>query len=336
MQRLLSLLFISIIFLIVLPCAKASVFSALSECYNSPKDSIGLERYNNRLYIRHRVEIGEDIAEIARIYRVNVRELIRINPVASQPLKIGQIIRIPYSEKRSAWDYLRGYKVQKGDTMNGIARRFGTTVAQIRSLNAISDDKIRIGQELVIETQNPSHPELYTLPPIAIMPATSAEEPDIEPYLYHEVKAGETLYKLAERYNVDVKTLNKWNRLDLNNEIKIGQKLIVGLANEAFFANTFYEAPQPTDKQMIRESGVGARMPTRHKKYWGLHQSAPIDSFVYVTNESNGKTLKVRIIGNLTNTDMHKNLIIKLSDTACDYLGFLNERFPVVLSREVN
>jgi LysM repeat protein len=44
---------------------------------------------------------------------------------------------------------------------------------------------------------------------------------------YHAVKSGETLFRLARRYNVTVDKLRKWNGLN-GNEIEVGQKLIVG------------------------------------------------------------------------------------------------------------
>jgi len=44
---------------------------------------------------------------------------------------------------------------------------------------------------------------------------------------YHQVKPGETLYRLSRQYGVDVPTLKSWNNLS-DNQIEVGQRLIVG------------------------------------------------------------------------------------------------------------
>jgi LysM repeat protein len=45
--------------------------------------------------------------------------------------------------------------------------------------------------------------------------------------LIHEVKPGETLFRLSRQYRVDVKQIKNWNNLR-DNMIEVGQKLIVG------------------------------------------------------------------------------------------------------------
>ena len=45
--------------------------------------------------------------------------------------------------------------------------------------------------------------------------------------LYHHVKPGETLFKISKRYNVQMKSLRTWNRLE-NDQLEVGQKLVVG------------------------------------------------------------------------------------------------------------
>jgi LysM repeat protein len=44
---------------------------------------------------------------------------------------------------------------------------------------------------------------------------------------YHQVKPGETLFRLSRQYGVDVATLKSWNNLK-SNQLEVGQRLIVG------------------------------------------------------------------------------------------------------------
>ena len=45
--------------------------------------------------------------------------------------------------------------------------------------------------------------------------------------VYHQVKPGETLFRISKRYNVLMKSLRTWNKLE-NDSIEVGQRLIVG------------------------------------------------------------------------------------------------------------
>ncbi|CAN2044685.1 hypothetical protein GMMP1_1420006 [Candidatus Magnetomoraceae bacterium gMMP-1] len=47
-------------------------------------------------------------------------------------------------------------------------------------------------------------------------------------YRYHEVRAGETLYRIGLRYGISVKKLRKLNNLSENIPIRPGQRLLVG------------------------------------------------------------------------------------------------------------
>ncbi len=64
------------------------------------------------------------------------------------------------------------------------------------------------------------------LPP-ASAPESGAMSAEPGSPRYHQVKPGETLYRLSRQYGVDVATLKSWNNLK-SNQLEVGQKLIVG------------------------------------------------------------------------------------------------------------
>lgn len=100
------------------------------------------------------VVYGDTLSEIAKKYAVSVSELVSLNKIVDQNLiYVGQILRIPTSSsdrvKTSQKIY---YTVVSGDTLSGIAAKFGTTVAAIASLNKISNvNLIYVGQVLRIK-----------------------------------------------------------------------------------------------------------------------------------------------------------------------------------------
>ncbi|MBI4402113.1 MAG: LysM peptidoglycan-binding domain-containing protein, partial [Nitrospirae bacterium] len=63
------------------------------------------------------------------------------------------------------------------------------------------------------------------------VPSESAAKPEAKADnsrpIYHEVKPGETLFRLSRQYGVEVRSIREWNHLQ-DDLIEVGQKLIVG------------------------------------------------------------------------------------------------------------
>ena len=91
--------------------------------------------------------------------------------------------------------------VVKGDTLYSIAKRYGTTVAKLQTLNPKVDaDSLQIGQKLIISVSSAT---------------------------YHKVVKGDTVSALAEKYSSTIKQIKNWNDLDSKYTITIGQKIRV-------------------------------------------------------------------------------------------------------------
>lgn len=129
------------------------------------------------------------------------------------------------------------YQVQKGDTLTHIAKKYNTSVAQLKTLNNLSSDNIFIKQTLKVSASakvvNPA-PTTTVKPPVAKAPAAvTAPKPATpivtSPVSYTVVK-GDTLGKIANQYKISLADLMKWNNLD-NFIIYPGQKLKVSANN---------------------------------------------------------------------------------------------------------
>ncbi len=96
------------------------------------------------------------------------------------------------------------YTVQKGDSLWSIAKKYNTTVEELKAANNLSSNLLSVGQILKIPTAQ-EVPENYTI---------------------YTVQKGDTLYKIANEYNLTVDDLIEYNNLSSTN-LSIGQKILI-------------------------------------------------------------------------------------------------------------
>jgi len=89
-----------------------------------------------------------------------------------------------------------------------------------------ADKKSLLGGEPDMGLQQGAPGMMEPLPPASAPEAGALSTETGEPR-YHQVKPGETLYRLSRQYGVDVATLKNWNNL-ASNQIEVGQRLLVG------------------------------------------------------------------------------------------------------------
>ncbi|MCB0196905.1 MAG: LysM peptidoglycan-binding domain-containing protein [Anaerolineae bacterium] len=113
------------------------------------------------------------------------------------------------------------YEVQRGDTLNAIARRYSTTVKELTEANNLADTNIFPGQKLIIPG--------YRLPKTEPTPDAPPHRPlpDVGDQFVYTVVSGDTLSSIAKRYGITVRELIDANQLEDPNRIHIGQKLII-------------------------------------------------------------------------------------------------------------
>ncbi len=183
--------------------------------------------------IVHRVRKGETLQEIAAMYQTTVANLKRWNGLNGSLIRPGQRLIAYYRERGNgpradlaqpdaAVSVSGGrieYRVQSGDTLSSIARKFNAALEDLcRWNNLAADSEPQPGDRLFVGEAPPS-----------------ADSPDGEVTrqapgegaILHRVRRGETLHRIARLYDVSVQQVRNWNRLGGTSRIYPGQVLTI-------------------------------------------------------------------------------------------------------------
>jgi LysM repeat protein len=95
--------------------------------------------------INYTVKKGDNLYNIANKYNTSTTAISNLNNLKSNSLSIGQVLKIPNTTNSSSD---KTYIVKSGDSLYTIARRFNTTVDNIKRKNNLKSNTLRIGQKL--------------------------------------------------------------------------------------------------------------------------------------------------------------------------------------------
>lgn len=92
------------------------------------------------------VKSGDNLEMLAARYGTTVEAIKEMNDLNSSKILVGQKLKI----KKSTDENLIIITVKSGDNLDTLAKKYGTTVAQIKKMNGLKSNKINVGQKLVI------------------------------------------------------------------------------------------------------------------------------------------------------------------------------------------
>jgi membrane-bound lytic murein transglycosylase D len=198
-----------------------------------------------QVFVHYKAKRGETVAAIARKYKTSVSAIMANNNVSSRKkLKAGQVLIIPvhgsgYAKVRStpqpdkddiqvSGETIK-YKVKKGDTIASVAKRFDTTVDEIRKLNNFKKRKtLKNGQVIIVSNKNGekqgngSDKEMHKKPSKRNKEAVSNEGGKT-----YTVRNGDNLGKIAKKNGVSLHKILEMNKLAHEDNIHPGQVIIL-------------------------------------------------------------------------------------------------------------
>jgi len=178
----------------------------------------------------HSTEAGETLSDIARHYRVTVPAIEAANhlePHATVPP--GFLLDVPTAPPVV---HLVRYRVQRGDTLAGIADRFDVTVAELKRWNHISGNHVSRGVHLRIYAGSESAQSSSVKPKSAQnesqgLQNVAARSSDQSKTLEHRVKPGETVYSIAREYRTTVTAIREANGFLADRPLQAGDVLTI-------------------------------------------------------------------------------------------------------------
>ncbi len=184
------------------------------------EDKIILE---GKVYYIHIVKEKETLYGISRAYNVSQKGIAAENPDVFAGLQVGMVLKIPSepvldesAETRETEEYFM-HVVQEGETLYFLSRKYGIDVLEIERANPqVNVTELSVGQTLRI----PKRKE----------PSSAQDMFTADSFIYHYVKAGETLYSLSVFYDIsieEIKEINpelRWGELQSDEYIKIPRR----------------------------------------------------------------------------------------------------------------
>lgn len=209
------------------------------------------------------VHSGDSLWGIAQQQHVTVDQLKQWNHLSGSLIYANQKLLLSKSTKLSTTSTGKVYVVKSGDCLSQIAKKYGTSVSQLKSINGLKSDLIRVGQKLKLSGQQPA----VTL--------------SIQSYSGNQtyrVQKGDSLSVIAYRYNSSVAQLKSLNHLSTDT-IYVGQVLTVkGSESESKYVKTSIESTVSTGQAVVAEAQkyIGTRYS------WGGNTPAGFDCSGFV------------------------------------------------------
>ena len=223
-------------FFVIMICLLAGIHSMQAQ--QLPYEIVTVD---GQSYYKYKVQPGEGLYAVSRIFSISVADLLRYNPGSNSGLQNGQELLIPVTQvserissdaapqdisRNDPTDQNTSFKhtVVKGETVYSISKMYHTTVDQIIRLNPSAANGIAIGSVL-------------TIPQRRVISSEKEEN-----YRYHTILPKETLYSVAKTYRLKPEDVVRANVGLSVESFQIGKTIRI-----PFFES--YEVVKPFEKQ---------------------------------------------------------------------------------------
>ena len=214
-----------------------------------------------RTCVYHRVRRGETLSHIAARYRTSASAIARANNISTRSIiRVGQRLKVPTRHYKSTYSYSKRqntaykdksgktiHRVQRGDSLWLLARRYDTNIKEIMRLNNLKSTRLHIGQKLVISAGT----EVVEAP-------TDAKQ--------YRVRRGDSPYTIAQKHNMSLERFLQINDLTPRSRIFPGQVFLVTPGGGEAAASSVATSTTATTKEYrVRRGDSPDKIARRYK-----------------------------------------------------------------------
>ncbi len=206
---------------------------------NFEKNLAELPKKERLAWQRYKIKEGDNLGEIAHKFNTDITLIKHINNITGTQIRAGKHLLIPVAtqsldsyvfsqEQRLATTKNRkrsGEKkihlVKNGDTLWDIGQAYNVTSRSIAKWNGMAPrDVLKLGQKLVIWQKNK-----VTQATLTNAKSLKPVEQAIMRNITYKVRRGDSFARIADKFNVSIKDIERWNNLNRNKYLQPGQKI---------------------------------------------------------------------------------------------------------------
>lgn len=184
------------------------------------------ERLN---WVRHKIRNGDSLLKVAKRYHTSVDVIRQVNKIKGNMIRVGDHLLVPVALKsleyyslsqeerlKSTQNRKRGahklqHIVKSGDTFWDISRSYKVGVRELAKWNGMAPtDTLKLGQKLTIWVNQVS---------------SEQSNKAVVRSLTYTVRSGDSLARIANKFNVKIADITRWNQLNRKKYLQPGQKL---------------------------------------------------------------------------------------------------------------
>lgn len=152
------------------------------------------------------------------------------------------------------------HRVRKGDTLGGIADKYGVSIAAIRASNKIRGTMIHPGQDLLI-TAAPAGMSAASSTLTASIAATTPRNTSDK----HVVRRGDTLWSIARSHGVTMESVVSRNGLSTDDTLAVGQVLSIPGTTTLAATDAAEAVDTPSTTYVVRRGDTLSRIATKFR-----------------------------------------------------------------------
>jgi membrane-bound lytic murein transglycosylase D len=212
---------------LLLPLDKAESFKVALQ-------AVPIEKRIN--WVRHKIKTGENLGSISRRYQSTIALIKSVNNIKGSQIRAGKYLMVPTATKslktytmsknerlnkiqnKTRSGTKKAHFVRSGQSLWTISRNYGVTTAALAKWNGMAPiDTLRIGQKLIVWTKRAPKAQQVSVSSTTTGPTKTVRA------LRYTIRKGDSLSRIADRFNILVSDIKRWNKI--GKYIQPGQKL---------------------------------------------------------------------------------------------------------------